>query len=112
MAQLEQRKLVNLSVRHVVSIETQNREANRDAESSVLLAAGGNEEDAQLSLMAPKKRKRYCILVVQICEEETLRVFSNWVRKNTVFFLSGLEKTPGSHGVLADTWDADHTARS
>ena len=29
-----------------------------------------------------------------------------------MFFLSGLENTCGSHGVLADTWDADWTARS
>ena len=29
-----------------------------------------------------------------------------------MFFLSGLERSCGSHGVLADTWDADWTARS
>ena len=26
-------------------------------------------------------------------------------------FLSGVERSSGSHGVLADTWDADWTAR-
>ena len=45
--------------------------------------------------------KRYCNPLVSIYEEEASHVF-----------LSGLERCCGSHGVLADTWDAHWTARS